>query len=151
MKRCFIFLCLVILSCDSNKTVKIPASQIEMSPVVHDTLSTTQIENIRKIQAVFAEVNPSTLEETITNFKRDQHPDNEINIWLNMAAAYEKFTAVHKISLEKKEEAYKLILLRSMMPEAEAKGKAEVKLLTDEEIATIFSYYTDVPKPVIVR
>lgn len=126
---------------------------IAISPVVHDTLSKTQLEKIKRIQEVFAEVNPSTLEETITDFKRDRNPDNEIAIWLQMATAYEKFTLkrAKTLDLEKKKEAYKLILMRSMASENEARKGTDIKLLTEPEIDEIFSYYQSAPKPLTVE
>jgi hypothetical protein len=115
-------------------------------------LSAGQIEKITKIQTAFAEVNPSSLEETITDFKRDRNPDNEIAIWLAMANAYERFTSKNVgVPLDKKKEAYKLILMRSMESEADAKAKSNLKLLTDREVAEIFSYYTLEAKPITVE
>jgi hypothetical protein len=85
-KNIYLTLCgLGLFSCASkqNSPVKtVRADQIQPNRIVHDTLSTEQIAQIKKIQVTFAEVNPSTLDETITNFKRDQNPDNEINEWL---------------------------------------------------------------------
>lgn len=79
---------LTLFSCKTNDKVENPNVQtintndLTLSPVVHDTLNSDQIEKITQIQKAFSEVNPSTLEETITNFKRDRNPDNEIAIWL---------------------------------------------------------------------
>jgi hypothetical protein len=121
-------------------------------PIVHDSLSTDQIEKIKKIQVTFSEVNPSSLEETITDFKRDRNPNNEIAIWLAMANAYEKFTSKRTtLDLNKKKEAYGLILMRSMANEAEAKAQSDLKLLTDEEVEEIFSYYKLEAKPITVE
>lgn len=51
----------------------------------------------------------------------------------------------------KKQEAYKLILLRSMMTEEEAKKKAELKILNDSEVSEIFFHYNKAPKPITVE
>ena len=72
-----------------------------------------QIEKIKTIHDVFAEVDKSSLEQTITDFKRDLHPDNEIKIWLQMANSYERYLSKKKKSIEEKREIFKLILLRS--------------------------------------
>jgi hypothetical protein len=144
---------LTLYSCKDKSNIKsVNANDLTLSPVVHDTLSTAQIEKIKKIQTTFAEVNPSSLEETITNFKRDRNPDNEIAIWLVMASAYENFISKRAtLNLDKKEEVYKLILMRSMYNEAEAKIKSELKLLTDKEVLEIFSYYDLDAKPITVE
>lgn len=109
---------LTIYSCNSsvkssdNQTINI--DRLTVSPEVHDSLNTDQTTKVKKIYITFSEVNPSTLEETISNFKRDQYPDNEINVWLNMAKTYENFisTRTSKLDLNKKKEVYKLILIR---------------------------------------
>ena len=149
---------LTIFSCNpskkssDNQTQTVSIDSLTMSPEVHDSLSADQTTKIKKIYNTFAEVNPSTFEETISNFKRDQNPDNEINVWLDMATTYENFisTRPSKINLDKKKEVYKLILVRSMMSSDEAKSQAELKLLNDNEIKEILDGYDKVPKPLIV-
>jgi hypothetical protein len=131
---------------------KIDPNELTPSPIVHETLSPDQMEKIMTIQRVFAEVNPSTLEETIDDFKRDKNPDSEIATWLAMANAYEKFTVNHKpLDINKKVEAYKLILMRSMENEADAKAETNLKFLTDKEVAEIFSYYILEAQPITVK
>lgn len=118
------------------------ATNFHPAPVIHDSLSAAQLEKIKKIQEAFAEVNPSSLEETIADFKKDSHPDNEITLWLVMANTYKQFTAGHKeLSPVEKQEAYKLILTRSMWDESNAKQQAQLRLLTDNDVAEIFLYY----------
>jgi hypothetical protein len=146
------FSCKTKTNSDSSKVETVNVKDLTLSPVVYDTLNKQQLEKIKKIQEVFAEVNPSTLDETITNFKRDQNPDNEIAIWLTMATAYEKFILKNKnIDSKKREEAYKLILMRSMENETEAKIKSNLKLLSDKEVSEIFSYYNLEAKPITVE
>ncbi len=149
---------LTLFSCKTNNKSEnsnvqtINANDLTLSPIVHDTLSSDQIEKIKKIQKTFSEVNPSSLEETITNFKRDRNPDNEIAIWLAMANAYEKFTSKNpSIDISKKKEAYGLILIRSMENEESTKVKADLKLLTDKEVSEILSYYILEAKPLTVE
>ncbi|HEY8915610.1 MAG TPA: hypothetical protein VIM87_04200 [Chitinophaga sp.] len=137
---------------DHSNVQTVNPGDLTLSPVAHDTLSADQIEKIKRIQAAFAEVNPGSLEETITNFKRDRHPDGEIAIWLAMANAYEQFISKHAgAPLDKKKEVYKLILLRSMESETDAKANAKLKLLTNKEVAEIFSYYSLEAKPITVE
>jgi hypothetical protein len=101
---------------------------------------------------VFAEVYPVSLEETIVNFRRDQHPDSEIDIWLKMADAYEKYLASKqgKLDLKLKNEVYKLILCRSMESDDEAIANAKLTILTEKEARDVLSYYTAKPDPIDV-
>lgn len=119
-------------------------------PIVHDQLTNEQIEKIKKIQSTFSDVYPISLEDSITNFKRDRNPDNEIRIWFNMMQAYEKFLSKNlEITLEKKSEVFKLILSRSMMDENKVRSQTECKILTENEMNEIFEYYTFESKPII--
>jgi hypothetical protein len=136
-----------------NETQEIDPSKIQLGPIVHNELTEEQIEKIKKIQSSLADVLPISLEETITNFKRDRNPDNEINIWLEMLSAYEKFISKegNEITLNKKTEVFQLILMRSMMDEQEAIAKVDCKILTKNEIKEIFSYYQTKPKPLSIE
>jgi hypothetical protein len=137
---------------DEPETVTMNAKDIQLSPVVHDSLTSEQLEKVKKIHSVFSEVDSSSLETTITNFRRDMNPDKEIAIWLSMADAYEKFTSNNsKIDLNKKQDAFKLILLRSMMPDDEAINQGKIKYLSDKEIREILRYYNESPTPVTVQ
>jgi hypothetical protein len=138
---------------EKKEATEMAIQDLELNEIVHDSLTTEQINQITKIQEAFAEVNSTSLDETIDNFKRDQHPDSEIAIWLKMADAYQRFTLRpnRTMGYNKKYEAYELILLRSMMTEQEVLDKSEPKFLTKEEVQEIFSYYTDSPQPLKVE
>jgi hypothetical protein len=144
--------------CDTKDKTQVKPGEIaikdlRLNEIVHDSLTVDQLRDIEKIHKSFAEVNSSSLEETITNFKRDRHPDDEIAIWLKMAEAYERFTLAggRQIDLNKKNEVYQLILLRSMMSEREVMDQVKVTSLTDDEIKEVFSYYDSPPKPLKIE
>ncbi len=137
-----IFSCKTKVEPESTPVEKVNPGKPTPAPVVPDTLSSTQLEKIKKIQRVFNEVDPGTLEETIDDFKSNQHPDDEIATWLAMANAYEKFITKHKtFNANKKTEAYRLLLMRSIENEANAKAEIGLKYLSDKEVTEIFGYY----------
>ncbi len=153
----FISTVLIFCSCNSSKDEKqnvqtMNPNDIQVSEVVHDSLTTDQVQRIKKIQSTFAEVCPVSLEETITNFKRDQNPDSEIEIWLQMAKAYEKYLSGknNKLDLNTKKEVYKLILSRSMMSDEEAIANSKLTILTEKDAKEVLSYYTLKPDPIDV-
>jgi hypothetical protein len=148
---------LTFYSCNSSKDEKqniqtMNPNDIQVSEVVRDSLTTEQIDKIKKIQSTFEEVYPVSLEETITNFKRDQNPDSEIDIWIQMADAYEKYlnTKQDKLDLNTKKEVYKLILSRSMMSDEEAIANSKLSILTEKEAKEVLRYYTATPDPIDV-
>ena len=152
----FILLAIIISSCNFKKaednTQTIDPKKIQLGDVVHDSLSKDQINNIKKIQSTFSEVCPVSLEETITNFKRDQNPDSEILIWLEMAKTYEKYLTSEKtLDLKTKKEVFRLILSRSMMPEEEAIENSNIKILTKEKAKKVLSYYSLNADPIDVK
>jgi hypothetical protein len=121
-----------------------------VNEIIHDTLSARQMQQIRRIQAVFAEVEPVSYEETVNDFKRDQHPDREIEIWLAMADAYEQVMSQHPtFDLAHKQEVFKLLLIRSSDTEAETRAKFESPLLSADEIIEVLNAYKLEAKPLL--
>jgi len=115
---------------------------LTVSNVVHEGLTNEQMKRIKNIHETFLEVYPISLEDTITNFKRDRNPDNEIAIWQNMTLSYKSFiiknNEAHK--LEKRKEAFKLLLMRTMMSDEEAIKSSGLKILSEEDIREILDF-----------
>lgn len=148
---------LIFCSCnyskgDNENVQTMNPNNIRVGEVVHDSLTAEQVQKIKKIQLTFAEVYPVSLEETITNFKRNHNPDAEIAIWLQMADTYEKYLSSKdgKLDLNTKKEVYKLILSRSMMPDDEAIVNSKLTILTERDAKEVLSYYKLKPDPIDV-
>ena len=150
-KRNYAYLLLVFLfiSCN-NKAEKINPDTIKINEVVSD-LSPEQIQKIKIIHQTFSEVDESTLEQMINDFKRDLHPENEIEIWLRMANAYKGYLSKNKKNPEEKKEVFKLILSRSMMNAEEAVENSELKYLSIAEAEEVLSFYNNIPQPVMAE
>lgn len=159
--RKFILIATLTVSIFSCKEKNEPDTNIQSTniesltpgPIVHGSLNKEQLDKIKFIQETFNGVYPVSLEETITNFKRDQNPDNEINVWLNMAKTFQPFATKNsgEEKLKIRKEAFKLILMRSMLPEKEATSSADLKLLNDNQIREILKNYTLEAKPLKVE
>src|SRR5262249_61037909 len=68
---------------------------------------------LKTIRDTFADVRPLSLEGWEGGFRCDAHPEKEIALWLNMAAAYRHFTrhlTPGPTELEKKRDIFQLIL-----------------------------------------
>ena len=95
------------------KRVKI--SELKYNSIQHSTLPKKLIERIKLFKGILAEVETSSLEETITNFKRDLYPENEIRIWEKITKYYQSFITENKIEdLAIQKEVFKTILATSM-------------------------------------
>jgi outer membrane lipoprotein-sorting protein len=146
----FILSIILFSSCNFKKEENaktINPKNIQISEVMHNSLTKEQIQKIEKIQSTLAEVHSVSLEETINIFKRDQNPESEINIWLQIANTYEWYlNSKTKQDLKTKQEVFRLILSRSMMSEEEAISDSELEILTEKEAKEILSHYTLAPE-----
>lgn len=145
---------LILSSCSSNSEEQkesqfIDPNKIELNEIVHNNLTTEQLDQIKKIHATFEEVDSISLKQTIEDFKRDLHPDNEIQIWLTMADAYQNYlnSKNSEVDLQTKTEVYKLILSRSMMSNEEAIQNSDLKILSENEAKKVLSFYKKKPDP----
>jgi len=145
-------LSILSISCNRENGVKtISPNDVILNDVIHDSLSKEQLNKIKVIHNTFSEVLPSTLEETITNFKRDVNPDSEIEIWLKMSRVYNDYNESHNINLDEKKEVFKLILSRSMMDNENTLKNVDLKILTKKQATEVLNYYKDTPKPIKIE
>ncbi len=148
---------LCLSSCNSpsekpKETQTINVNEIRQHEIVHEELTQDQLAKIKKIYTVFHEVEKASLEETITDFKRDVYPDNEIAIWLTMADAYQNYlkSKNDELDLETKTEVYRLILSRSMMSDEEVIKNSDLTKLSINEAKKVLSFYKAKPNPIDV-
>jgi hypothetical protein len=64
----------------------------------------------RRLQSVFHDVYPQSLERWEYGFRCDMHPEREIALWLHMANCFEHFTAGRDLSPEQRWDIYVMIL-----------------------------------------
>ena len=122
----------------SNEPVPSPVP----SPVRHDSLSPTQLEDIKTIHATFSAVYPVSLNESIKNFQRDQNPDREIQIWMKMVETFNTVTSEGKYSsIGQRQEVFSVILASTMMPLEKIKADVELSLLSESEIEQISTLF----------
>jgi hypothetical protein len=96
------------------------------------------MERVRKLQAVFVEVDGQSVEQWVDNFKRDLNPDRELDIWETMGKAYTSYCSKQcTMSPEAKKEVYNVVLLRSMAPEKEVLERLELKVLTKDDAVAV--------------
>lgn len=133
-----------------DTTEWIKADKLQQGEIKHDSLSDSLVAKIKHFQSVFAEVDPTPLDKWIEDFRRDAHPENEISIYEDMAAAYESYTRGRVLSLDVKRDVYSIVLLRSGAPEDQVLQHAKLKILTNEEAKIVMQGYKTAPKPITV-
>lgn len=151
--------CAVLLTCivgcsktsPPESTVEwIDPNEIQRGPVVHDKLPDELMARIKNVHATFAEVDGTTLESWVDDFQRDLDPEGNIEIWEDMQIAYNSHCNERDLSLDAKKEVYKIVLMRSMMPDDDVLSRLEPKHLTPEDVRTILAAYPGEAKPIDV-
>jgi hypothetical protein len=118
----------------------IPIEDIRFGEPRHETLPDTLLVRIRISHKIFADVLDISLEDTIYNFRCDTTPEEEIEIWERMGAAYLEATYNKAMSLETKKAILSVLLDRSqgILKKHEYGNFAP---LSDEEVEQIIQLY----------
>jgi|ERR1035437_1483629 hypothetical protein len=135
----------------SPTTERIKVSEIASGPLKREKLSAQQVERIQKLQTLLAEVDNSSLEKWLEDFKHDEDPDREITIFEAIAQAYVGFCDTKSRTLAQKEDAFALLLERSGTTDDEALKHHKLKILTLDEAREVLGLYKTLPMPILVR
>ena len=114
-------------------------------------LSESFIERVRNFKNTLKEVETSTIEQTLTNFQKDRNPEGELEVWENMASAYQYFTETSPdLTLEKKKDVFRVLLQLSWG----AESFDTEKTLDDQQIQNLSGLYVEKggkAKPVVLH
>jgi hypothetical protein len=69
----------------------IELSHLRPGPIRHPVLPDDFIERIKAFKKILGDADNASLEQTIDNFKRDTHPENELAIWERIASTFQMF------------------------------------------------------------
>lgn len=120
--------------------VQIDLSQSDFAdgPIRHKELPGSFIKRVKRFKEVLAEVDHSSLQLTIDNFKMDLKPENELKAWEEIASAYQWTTVRNPgLSLDQKKDVFAVILGISVG----AKTFSNIKHLTPEKVSEILEIY----------
>ena len=70
---------------------QVELSHLRPGPIRHPVLPDDFIERIKAFKETLGDVDGVSLEQTIDNFKRDTHPENELVIWERIASTFQIF------------------------------------------------------------
>jgi hypothetical protein len=116
-------------------------TDLKPNKIQHEQLSQEQLKRIKKLHEIFAEVDRSSLEKWIDNFKRDINPDAEIAIWERVAKAYTSYCSRRELTLEAKDDVFQALLLRSIPSDEESVKTLKLKALSTDEARTVMREY----------
>ena len=116
-------------------------ADLKPNEIQHEQLSEEQLRRIKTLHETFAEVDKSSLEKWIDNFKRDANPDSEIAIWERVANAYRNYCSQRELTLEAKDDVFQALVLRSMTSDERAVKTLKLKELSSDEARKIMREY----------
>jgi hypothetical protein len=125
-------------------------NEIQQGPTLHDELPDQSLERIKAVHETFADVDGTPLEKWIDDFKRDLDPEGNIKIWEDMEVAYNSYCTDRELPLETRKEVFKIVLMRSMMPDADVLARLELKHVPANHVRAILSAYPGEAKPIDV-
>lgn len=123
------------------QTQTVNAADLKPNEIQHEQLSEEQLSRIKKLHKTLAEVDKSSLETWIDNFKRDANPDSEIAIWERIAKSYTNYCLQRELTAEAKDDVFQVLLLRSMSSDEEAIKTLKLKVLSTDEARKILREY----------
>ena len=113
-------------------------SQLYKGPIRQLALSDEFIDRVKRFKGTLADVDGTSLEETIDNFKRDTHPEEELAIWERIANAYQLFLSHNPTTdLAIKKEIFAVLLAASMG----ADDWSNIKKLNSDQINRLVLNY----------
>ena len=120
---------------------KIKISEIKRGHIRHATLPDELIERVKAYKQILADVDKSSLEQTLDNFQRDMHPESEVKIWEHIASVYQSYVSEKSITdLAIKIEVFSVALQASMG--VEAKDLQNIKHLSKDQTENIVYNYS---------
>ncbi|MBI2033933.1 MAG: response regulator [Candidatus Liptonbacteria bacterium] len=102
-----------VANTNGKQVYRVDIDRIVPAPIRHPFLPKQWVKRIEVFSKILFEVFPSPIEKTVDNFKRDTHPEEQIEIWEAMAEVYRDYVEEHpNLSLDEKKGLF-LILLDS--------------------------------------
>ncbi|AMV35375.1 hypothetical protein VN12_25015 [Pirellula sp. SH-Sr6A] len=128
----------------------IDPNKIQQGPTLHDTLPAELLTRIKAVHETFADVDGTPLEKWIDDFKRDLDPEGNIRVWEDMQVAYNSYCNQRELPLETRREVFRIVLMRSMMPDKDVLARLELEHVPADDVPIILAAYPGDAKPIDV-
>jgi hypothetical protein len=119
----------------------IDAGELTMGERRHESFPEEVIDHLREIKSKLDEVYPMSLEDWKGGFLRDVHPENEIASWLRVAHLYSRFTSKRNLSLEEKEEYFRILGTCMNSPKERVLQLHRPQLISKEEAEKVIGAF----------
>jgi len=114
-----------------------PITELKKAPVGTTVLTEAQVDRIKIVHLILMHVHNSSESEFIDNFSRDAFPEPELVIWENISKVYQEFDSTTIRNDAERAEAFKFILMSSMLSGCELEEMIEDCKLSYEDMMAI--------------
>jgi hypothetical protein len=91
--------------------VFVEAGTLETSPHRHPPFDEKTRDFLRQLQEALAEVHPRTVEQWEDGFRRDAHPEREMQFWASVAGCYRHFTESKVYNSAVRQDIFRLVFV----------------------------------------
>ncbi len=159
MRAVFLILALALSACnegvseENSEIVRMNPDELSHNEYVNDELPEPLLLRIKATTDVFEPVDGISYEQAVDMYRRDLDPESNLVIWEQMARVFLVFCETHCDSPERRFEAYKALLLASMLPPDAVMDQLQPQALSSKDVNDIISMYgvAHEPLPVIRR
>jgi hypothetical protein len=117
---------------------RLQPSDLHKGPIRRQILPDSFVDRIKAFKAILRDVDSTSLETAIDNFKRDTHPEEELAIWERIANTYQVFLS-HNPSSDPaiRKEVFAVLIGASMASE----DWSNIKKLNSDQINYLVANY----------
>src|SRR4051812_36573751 len=77
---------------------KVPLRDLVLGPFHHSSLPAALVERVKAYKKILGDADPTSIESAIDDFRRDLHPEKEVEVWERITHVFEHFTKGHRIT-----------------------------------------------------
>ena len=143
-------LTIINFSVMANQNETVDPNEIQLSPIIHESLPEPLLKRIKSVTDVFESVDGISYEQSVNLYRRDLNPEANLVIYEEMAKAYSQFCENRCASENEKLEAYRAVLLRSMFSSEDTLTQLEFNSLSKAEAIELLNGYKLEPEPITV-
>src|ERR1022692_1952454 len=109
----------------------IDSRKLKPGPIRHEHLPLSLVPRINHLRLTLAEAYPQSMEKWLDGFRRDAHPESEVQWWERLARCYAAYVATKDLSAEQKQAVFSVLFKLGMGFEPET---LEADLVTDRDL-----------------
>lgn len=99
---------------EKTQTIKMADLRVDM-PIKHNELPLTLVNRIKRFKQMLGDMDQTSIEMTLENFRRDTNPEKEIAVWESIATVYKDSISKNPhMTFEERRAIYRNLLQRSM-------------------------------------